>query len=305
MRIRLVVTAILMLIGLTGTASAQWSSGLEICAGDDPKCQTAGTVALACLGSDATVTDVSLWKDSGDALRVNNGHWQMIYTSNGQHYDCTSVLVQRNVGQAWGSGLRICVGDDPSCQTPGHVAYACWQELTHVGQPTNSQYTGDAIQVANNQWQFYYSHNRQAYACAAVLVGPVPQRYGGQLQACAGNDASCQIPGAIPLACDIQGGGFADPTQYVYTGRSMRVTSGQWQMQYPDQSLYACRTVIVAMPFGITAPSQPVPQTGNSQLPAGSVIIYDGTQCPPGWTRIGQILRPGTAVSGMSYCRWQ
>ncbi|MEZ5670413.1 MAG: hypothetical protein R3F55_23865 [Alphaproteobacteria bacterium] len=308
MRLGLFFFFVALACGFAGSASAQWAGGLEVCAGDDAKCQTPGTVALACLGSNETVGDPTLWKDTGDALRVLNGRWQMFYASTSQTYNCTNVLVQRGLGQGWSGGMRVCAGNDRSCQTPGQVPYACWQDGAAVGQPTVYQYTGDAIRVVSNQWRFFYSHNQQDYACAAVLVGPIPQGYGGQLRTCAGNDVSCQAPGAMPLLCDIRGTNFANPSDYVYTGRSMRVSGGQWQMAYPDQSQYSCRAVIVAMPFSSLPPSvpqQPTPPSVAGALPSGSVIIFDGPQCPAGYTYLGQIMQPGSPVFRMSYCRRQ
>jgi hypothetical protein len=295
-------------IGFAGSAQAQGAGGFEICSGEDPKCQTPGTIGLSCLGRPEVLGDLSLWRDSGDALRVQGGRWQMFYAASNQTYNCAQVLVQR--GGGWGTGLRICAGDDRSCQGPGVVAYSCFLEGSAVGQPTQYQYTGDAIRVAANRWQIWYSHNQQTYPCAAVLVGTVPYGY-GPLRFCTGNDTSCQTPGTVPLLCDIDDERFANPTNYDYTGRSMRVSGGQWQMQYPNQSTYTCRNVIVATATVVppstptTPPMQPTPPGQAALLPSGSVIIYDGFQCPTGWVRIGQVNQPGTPVSGMSFCRRQ
>ena len=299
----------LVFVGCAGASFAQGAGELEVCAGDDPKCQTPGTVALSCLGSDETVGNVTLWKDTGDALRVQGGQWQMFHASTDQRYDCANVLVHRGYGA--GSGLRVCAGDDRGCQTPGQIAYACFLHSEGVSQPTVYHYTGDAIRVTGGQWRMWYSFNQQSYTCEAVLVGAIPygSGYGSQLRLCGGDDPTCQTPGAMPLLCDLNGDGFIDPTGYYYTGRSMRVSGGQWQMQYPSQQLYACKAVIVATPAyapQIAPPStivQPTPPAAANALPTGSVIIFDGFQCPLGWTRIGQVNRPGTPVSGMSYCR--
>lgn len=310
MRNGLFFVVILFLLGLAGTASAQGFGGLEFCSGDDPKCQTPGTVALSCLGSDEVIGDVSRWRDSGDGLAVNAGHWQMFYASNNQTYNCASVLVYRGGGQTWNSGLRICAGNDLSCQSPGQVAYACFLEAAAPGQPTAYQYTGDGIRVAGGRWQMWYSHNQQNYNCAAVLVGGVPygSGFGSQFRLCAGDDPICQQPGTVPLLCDVSEDGFSRPANYYSTGRSMRVAGGRWEMLYPDQSRYDCQSVIVASIGYVPPPSQPNRPTtpmGAGLLPSGSVILFDGGQCPAGWARIGQVARPGTPVSGMSYCRRQ
>lgn len=308
--IKTILAALAFLMGTAfgGMAIAQGFGELAVCTGDDPKCQTPGTVALSCLS--AHVEDVSRWRDTGDALRVNNGRWQMFYASSDQVHNCANVLVYRGSGQGWGAGLRYCAGDDRNCQTPGQVAYACFLDAQAAGQPTLYQYTGDAIRVSGNRWQIWYSHNQQSYACAAVLVGGVPYGggFGGQPRLCAGNDPACQAPGTIPLLCDINGDGFASPESYAYTGRSMRVSGGHWQMQYPSQQIYTCKSVIVAASSYAppsAPPVQPTPPTAAGGLPPGSVILFDAAQCPAGWARIGQVIHPGSPVSGMSYCRRQ
>lgn len=309
LKLMLAAATLALAAALAAPAQAQGYAGLEVCAGDDAKCQTPGTIALACLNANETLGDMSRWRDTGDAMRVQGGRWQMFYAANGSSYPCAQVLVQR--GGGWGSGLRVCAGDDRNCQVPGVVAYSCFLEANAPGQPAQYQYTGDAIRVVNNRWQIWYSHNQQTYNCAAVLAGGVPYGF-GPIRLCAGNDASCQTPGTVPLLCDLQGDGFAAPTNYAYTGRSMRASGGQWQMLYPDNSQYSCRNVIVATPAfvppstvtGPTQPTQPSTPGQAALLPAGSVIIYDGYQCPAGWTRIGQVQLPGP-TNGMSYCRRQ
>lgn len=298
--------ALMLLAGLPAPASAHGFGGfggLDVCSADDPGCQLPGTVALACLGSAQILGDTSLWRSTGDALRVHNGRWQMFHASSGQHHPCAQVLVQR--GGGWGTGMRLCAGNDPGCQRPGEVAYSCFLESAAAGQPTRYAYTGDAIRVSGGHWQIWYSHNQQSYRCAAVLVGPVPHGF-GPVRLCAGNDPACQAPGTVPLLCDIRGDGFASPASYAYTGRAMRVAGGQWRMLYPDESQYVCRQVIVATPAAVPpsppAPAQPVPPAQAALPPSGSVIVYDGHQCPAGWLRLGDA--PGFGpTAGMSYCR--
>lgn len=307
MRIFFIFAAIAGFFYQADAAQAQNLGRFEICSATDQRCQTPGTVGLACLGTVAEFRKIRRWRDSGDALRVRNGRWEMFYANTGKQYDCTRVLTVRasQPRRDRRSRLRFCDGGDRSCQQPGMVGLSCLLNSRAVTRPTTWQYTGDAMRVVSDQWMMFYSHNNQTYVCDSVVVGEITYRSNAAnnlLRVCRGDDNRCQTRATVALSCDIEGDGFYRPQNWHYNGRSMRMRNGQWEMLYPNKNTYVCENVVVTTAAASRRPPE-VPSPAPRALPPGSVILFDGGRCPRGWQRIGEVQARRSSVFGMSYCR--
>lgn len=315
MRALLLILAMTLPSMLSTEASAQNRGQFEMCNATDRRCQTAATIALACVteGRGRRTANEIL---SGWGLRVSGGRWEITFTDPSTPPRCSSVLTARPISPG-GSGnqgnILVCHGGDRTCQRSGMVGLACVLNSQPKNFPTEWAYTGDGMRVVRGQWMFYGAQTNNALMCGAVIVadlGGFRANRGSELEVCSGDDRRCQRSGSIALSCDIEGDGFRDPDRWHYNGRSIEVLRGVWNARFFDGEIRRCENVLVAqvgrsLPPVVDRPGRP---PGNrpdrSALPRGSVILYDDTGCPRGWSKVGSVQVRRSPVYGMAYCRF-